>query len=137
MSTRRSTSSTTLGAPARGALVALCLVAVSMALPGIASAQRGNLAPARIDEVAPNPLVAGTTRISFIVPSAGSYNIRIFSVDGALVASVLESEAQGKGEYFATWDGRGIDGSLLANGIYFCRLQFGTLVQAVPVVIMR
>lgn len=124
------------GIATRFALVMLCLLALVMARPDVASSQ-ANRSPVRIDEIAPNPLVQGSTRISFVVPAAGAYNLKIFTVDGSLVASVLDSETNRGGVHIAMWDGRGIDGSLVSNGIYFCRIQYGRLVQAMPVIVMR
>jgi len=118
------------------AVIALFALALGALAPAAATAQV-NRPAARISEIAPNPLVLGTTRISFVVPSAGEYNLKIFTVSGSFVASVLESEAAGGGEFTTAWDGRAADGTPVANGIYFCRLQFGRIIQAMPVVVMR
>jgi hypothetical protein len=115
--------------------VVIAILSLGALCSDTASAQ--NRPPARISEIAPNPIAQGTTRISFYVPTAGTYNLKIFTVDGSLIASILEDEASGGGTYFTTWDGRGLDGSFVSNGIYFCRLQFGRLVQSMPVLVMR
>lgn len=117
-------------------LVVLAAVTLFVSTPEMALAQ-SNWLPVRIDAVVPNPLNEGLTEIRFVVPTAGEYNLKVYSVDGALIASILESEATTGGTYFATWDGRGHDGSLVANGLYFCRLQFGYFIQTAPIVVMR
>jgi hypothetical protein len=90
-----------------------------------------------IDAITPNPLTHGPTVIRYVLPTAGAYNVQIFSIDGALVASLVEEDSPSGGVRTVMWDGRARDGSPVANGLYFCRLSIGKLVRSKSILVMR
>ena len=76
--------------------------------------------------VYPNPFNPDTM-ISFrigSVPSPQHVQIHIYSMNGQHVRT-LKNEFLGSGNYRVVWDGRDDDGSLLASGLYICRLVVG------------
>jgi hypothetical protein len=72
----------------------------------------------------PNPFNP-TTEISFSLPQAGSVNLRIYSVTGQLVKTVL-AENFAAGEHRAIWNGRNTAGEDVAFGVYFYVLSTDT-----------
>ncbi|MGQ0722599.1 MAG: T9SS type A sorting domain-containing protein [Candidatus Eiseniibacteriota bacterium] len=68
----------------------------------------------------PNPF-RSDTEIRFELPRAGVVDLAVFDVGGRRVASLL-SGPLGSGRHAATWNGRGVDGSPAASGVYFVRL---------------
>jgi FlgD Ig-like domain len=70
---------------------------------------------------APNPFNPETT-IRYSVSTAGKTAIRIYSVSGALVRTLVD-RYHAPGIYSARWDGRDGSGRTLASGVYFYRLE--------------
>lgn len=60
--------------------------------------------------------------ISYSVASSGSVVIRVFTVTGRLVKTLIE-RVEGPGRHVTRWDGRGEDGTKLASGVYLYRIQ--------------
>jgi hypothetical protein len=121
------------------ALLALCVASLCV-LAESAHAQSSHPANGQqpgIDRIVPNPLVEGPAEIMFYLPWSGPYSVRIYSIDGTLVTSLVEAESGSTGLRTVSWDGRASDGSRVSNGMYFCRLASGTFVRSKPVVIMR
>ena len=72
----------------------------------------------KLNQNYPNPFNPSTD-ISFTVPSSGKVMLKIFNVMGQEVASLFNQVVAGGNEYHATFNGSG-----LASGLYFSRLQF-------------
>jgi hypothetical protein len=83
-----------------------------------ARAPKLNLAPP-----APNP-ASRSTRIAFAVPTRGPVDLRVLSVGGRTVATLVDGE-HAPGEHVEVWDGRTADGAPAASGIYLVRLRAG------------
>ncbi len=75
----------------------------------------------RLDPARPSPTAAGST-ISFSTPAAGTVSLRLYSVEGRLVRTLLDGAAAA-GEHLVAWDGRLESGASVAPGIYFLKLQ--------------
>lgn len=69
----------------------------------------------------PNPFNP-TTRIPFVVPSAGRTRLAIYDVSGALVRVLLDQELPA-GANEAAWDGKDASGAPVSSGVYLCRLE--------------
>lgn len=69
----------------------------------------------------PNPFNS-TTNIEFALPSRSHVNISVFNVLGQKVRTLVDNEYDA-GEYVADWDGLAEDGSEVATGIYFYKLE--------------
>lgn len=80
-----------------------------------------------------NP-VASNASISFALPQAGHVSLRILSVDGRLVRTLVDGEFAA-GTHQTSWDGRDASGRSVPNGIYFYRMQSAgqTLTQKMAV----
>ncbi len=92
-------------------------------------------APAAVDEKVPaafslaqnvpNPFNP-TTSISFVVPSDGMVNLSIFNVLGQEVRTLVNGHAVA-GSHSVVWNGTDDAGRRVTSGIYFYRLQTGSL----------
>ena len=83
----------------------------------------------------PNPLV-GPGRVDWSMPKAQHARLALYSVSGRLVRVLAEGDFRA-GPQHMTFDGRGMDGSRLAPGIYFLRLDSGGRKMSVRAVIMQ
>ena len=71
-----------------------------------------------LDQNYPNPFNPSTS-IRFQVPEAGRVSLKVYSLLGQELATILD-EVRPAGTYLATFDARG-----LASGVYFYRLEAG------------
>jgi photosystem II stability/assembly factor-like uncharacterized protein len=71
----------------------------------------------------PNPF-AGWTRISYETTQAGHVNLMVYDIQGRLVKQLI-CTSQAKGLHSAAWNGLDENGSRVASGVYFCRLDAG------------
>jgi hypothetical protein len=78
----------------------------------------------------PNPFNP-TTGIRFQVPSISDVKISVFDLLGREVA-VLVNERKGPGSYEVKFDGSGV-----ASGVYFYRLQAGNFVQSKKLLLLK
>ena len=75
--------------------------------------------------IGPNP-VRPSTVIEYGVPVESRVSLRVYDVRGRLVKSVFDG-LRAPGRYKAEWDGRNDDGQEVGAGIYFVRLDAGSL----------
>jgi hypothetical protein len=70
----------------------------------------------------PNPFVAGRgkTTITFYLPGAGSATVRVFTITGERVRTIVENKqlAAGLHQEFS-WDGTNGSGNTVLNGVYY------------------
>jgi hypothetical protein len=85
-------------------------------------------------EISPNPSFAAT-RISFDLPRATQVSLAIYDLAGRRVHTVFEGMRE-PGRYQEGWDGRA-DGTRVAAGIYFARLNAGGETKTERVVRIR
>jgi hypothetical protein len=78
----------------------------------------------------PNPFNP-TTTFSFVLPTAAQVQMIVYNVAGQKVATVVESWYD-SGVHKVTFDGSG-----LASGVYFCRLQAGDYVGVQKMVLLK
>jgi hypothetical protein len=74
---------------------------------------------------APNPF-AGSTKISFFLPSGRNVTVSIFDAAGRKVCELFSGEA-GPGANEFNWDGRDASGRELSTGVYFCKIDYGAM----------
>ena len=72
----------------------------------------------------PNP-AQQVTRVRYGLPRVADVRLTLYSPDGRLVRTVVESVGQAAGYYVATWDGRDDRGHPAAAGVYLVRLESG------------
>ena len=75
----------------------------------------------------PNPFHGGTT-IRYAVPRRSACSVRVYSVTGQCVATLV-NWVQDPGEYTIRWDGSDDRGNRLRAGLYFCRMEAGSYVE--------
>ncbi|HZE19843.1 MAG TPA: FlgD immunoglobulin-like domain containing protein, partial [Candidatus Angelobacter sp.] len=76
----------------------------------------------------PNPFNPLTT-IHFELDRAGPAVLRVFSVNGALVRTLVQKQLP-PGRYRSQWDGRDEQGRPVGSGVYIYRLTAGARVLA-------
>jgi hypothetical protein len=74
----------------------------------------------------PNPFVAGVekTTITFYLPAEGRVSVRVFTITGEPVRTIIENEQLSAGlhqEY--SWDGKNGGGVTVLNGVYYLLLK--------------
>jgi flagellar hook assembly protein FlgD len=80
----------------------------------------------RLHQNAPNPFRPATT-IRFDLPRRGPVSLRVYDVAGRLVRSLVDGSPLEAGRHEAVWDGRNESGRSVGAGLYFYRLQAGSL----------
>jgi hypothetical protein len=83
----------------------------------------------------PNPFASGTW-ISYTLPHSGPVRLSVYDVAGRRVATLVNAFQEG-GEHTLTWNGRRANGSALASGIYFVRLDTGGQMATRKIVLLR
>ena len=104
------------------------LIITVQVAPGVAIAYRNWL-----EQNAPNPAVAGTA-IRYSLARAGRVTIRLFSVQGQRVATLVD-RWHDPGLYSVAWDGRGDNGRVLAPGVYVYRMEAQRFSKSLKMVI--
>ena len=84
--------------------------------------------------IQPNPF-GGETVIRYSLPREEIVRLRVFDIQGRRVATLVDGPVPA-GAYWLPWDGRGIDGRRLAEGVYIVRLQWrgGSVARKVEVI---
>jgi len=77
----------------------------------------------KLDQNYPNPFNLSTV-IGFSLPEAREVKLEIFNLAGQRIACPFEGQKQ-TGHHQITWDGTDDHGSVVATGVYFCRLTAG------------
>jgi hypothetical protein len=73
----------------------------------------------------PNPFSSSRVALSFVVPEDGDeVRVRVFDVGGRVVRQLARGRFPG-GRFRIEWDGRTSDGTRLAAGVYFARVEIG------------
>jgi len=78
----------------------------------------------------PNPFAAGreTTTIAYYLPQDGYVTIKIYTVIGDLVITLLQDSFKSQGMHQEdTWNGRNGVGEVVLNGVYFCQIKVNYL----------
>jgi hypothetical protein len=88
-----------------------------------------------ITGVSPNPITGGAT-VSFVIPEAANVEAHIYTVGGRCVAAFADRVFEA-GRHRVWWDGRGVSGSPVPSGVYFCELGTGHTTCVAKVVVLR
>ena len=83
----------------------------------------------------PNPFNPSTT-IVYSIGSPGRVLVQIYDVQGRLVQTPVNAQKKA-GEHTVMWNGESKDGSFVASGVYFVRLQSGGRMQARKIVLLK
>jgi len=74
----------------------------------------------------PNPFAGGreSTTIAYYLPQDGYVTIKIYTVIGDLVITLLQDSFKSKGMHQEdTWDGKNGVGEIVLNGVYLCQIK--------------
>ncbi|MBK7140960.1 MAG: T9SS type A sorting domain-containing protein [bacterium] len=82
----------------------------------------------------PNPFNPSTT-ISFALPNAAAWQLTIYNVNGGVVREFAGDSEAGVNEL--VWDGTADNGTTVASGVYFYRLQAGSLSQTKKMMLLK
>jgi len=83
----------------------------------------------------PNPFNP-QTRIEFVLDKPSLVTVYIYNILGKKVKRVLEQKLKA-GHYAIDWDGKDEKGNEVSSGIYFYRVQAGSMVQAKKMVLLK
>ncbi|MCA9757138.1 MAG: FG-GAP repeat protein [Candidatus Eisenbacteria bacterium] len=84
----------------------------------------------------PNPF-SPTTTIRYDIPRSAPVSIRIYSVSGRLVRSLVEAGVHEPGRFEVDWDGTDEVGRSVGAGVYFCSLWSRSFEQTRTMVLLR
>lgn len=70
-----------------------------------------------------NPLQGERMKVYYRLSSAGAVKVALYTLDGALVTTLVNNPAQAAGTYSLTWDGRNDLFETVASGIYLVHIQ--------------
>lgn len=77
-----------------------------------------------LDRVRPNPARIGRVNLRFLAPSAGKeYTLKLYDIQGRLIATLFSGKVRTTGWQTVNWNGKDKDGTSVAPGIYFYRLE--------------
>jgi glucose/arabinose dehydrogenase len=83
----------------------------------------------------PNPF-SEETSIAFTVKERSSFSIGIYDVAGRFVTTLLDADRPA-GTYSEKWNGRNMRGDRMASGVYFYRLNGGTISLTKKMILLR
>jgi flagellar hook assembly protein FlgD len=83
----------------------------------------------------PNPF-NNQTRISYVINAATSVNLKVYDIQGRLIATLLQRH-QPAGSYSVVWNTQQSDGTLAPSGIYFIRLETNGGVETRKTLLVR
>ncbi len=89
----------------------------------------------RLAQNYPNPFNP-TTTIRFDIREKGQVSLRIYNVAGQLVRTLVDGELDA-GSYAEDWNGLNDEGSKVASGVYFYRLEAGVFESVKKMVLLR
>ena len=83
-----------------------------------------------------NPAEGERCRISFKIYGGDHITVRIYSVTGALVKEIFNSDVSGSGWKDAVWDGTNTQGTQVVSGVYYAvvKSDFYTIKEKIAVV---
>ncbi len=90
-------------------------------VPGVEEGTKKPVSFARLYQNAPNP-VSHSTQIRYSLPVAQHVTLRVYDLTGALVSTLVNGDLKA-GEYKTTWNGCDKQGTRVAAGVYFYRLD--------------
>ena len=83
----------------------------------------------------PNPFNP-STEIKFQVLNHSRVVIKIYDILGNEVKTLVDEDMH-SGTYNTTWNGENSFGNKVTSGVYFCRMEAGTFVRAIKLMMMK
>jgi len=106
------------------------VVSGASAQPAIPSVARTELLPN-----SPNPFNP-STKLSFALANPGNVSLKIYSVQGRLVATLVSGD-MAAGQHDVMWYGRDDTGRAVSSGTYLVRLEASGVVQSRRIMLMK
>ena len=75
----------------------------------------------QLEQNYPNPFNS-ETRIEYRIDNPSFVTLSVYSVQGRIIDRLVKKD-QESGDYRVSWDGREVNGEIVASGIYFCVLK--------------
>jgi hypothetical protein len=82
------------------------------------------------------PLKGGTAKITTQFFTGGRVVIKLFTVDGGLVTTLLDQDLP-EGTYITPWDGRSAAGNVVASGVYLLSVQGPKIKTVEKIVVIK
>jgi hypothetical protein len=83
----------------------------------------------------PNPFTS-MTRIDYSLASEREVKIRVFSIEGKVVRTLV-SGREAPGHHYLLWDGQNDIGMSVGPGVYFCRFEAGSYTSVKKLVVLK
>jgi predicted CXXCH cytochrome family protein len=83
----------------------------------------------------PNPFNPSTV-ITFALPERGQVRLSVYSIDGKLVNTLVNTEMQ-QGTYRVPWNGVDMSGARASSGLYFYRIEAGTFTAVRKMLLLK
>ena len=90
----------------------------------------------RLGEIRPNPFTHRTT-VRFDLSQRERVRVWVYDVNGRLVRKLINGILMEPGSHDAEWDGNSDAGTLLASGLYLCRLDVGGRSETRRIALLR
>jgi hypothetical protein len=84
-----------------------------------------------------DPTKGETARLSYQQKKSGAVTVTVFTLDGDVVARLVNESNQNKGDHAVSWDGKNLRGSPVARGLYFIRLVAPGMDEIRKVIVVR
>lgn len=82
------------------------------------------------------PSGSGNVKINYLIDKPANTRIELYNITGRRIATLLDGRKE-PGKFSLNWNGRMSNGSYAPRGIYFCRIQSGSLSKVVKFVYMK
>jgi hypothetical protein len=69
-----------------------------------------------------DPTKGDTVKLSYQLQKSGAVTATVFTLDGDVVARLVDSSNQSAGDYSVSWNGKNLGGRPVARGLYFIRI---------------
>jgi fibronectin-binding autotransporter adhesin len=84
-----------------------------------------------------DPTRGETVRLSYQLKKSGAVTATVFTLDGDVVARLVNESNQGEGDHSVSWDGRNLGGRPVARGLYFIRIVAPGMDEIRKVIVVR
>jgi len=83
-----------------------------------------------LQDLGPRPNPANpATQIRFLLAEAGRVQVNIYDLRGRVIWRSLAVDVQA-GQHYVSWNGKGLDGQLVATGVYLYRIQLNNRIAS-------
>jgi hypothetical protein len=84
-----------------------------------------------------DPTKGDSVRLDYQLATEGSVTVTVFTLDGDVVARLVDSSSQAAGNYSVYWNGKNLGGRPVARGLYFIRLVAPGMDEIRKVLVIR